>query len=71
MIPCDERNHREKEHAQAGAEFDVSRKNLQARIGISSKEEFLSLSRKIDQSWAALVRARIALDQHIREHGCR
>lgn len=70
MIPSDERNHREKEHAQAGAEFDASRENLQARIGTCSEDEFLSLSRKVEQGWAALVRARVALDEHIREHGC-
>ena len=39
-------------------------------MGISPKEEFVSLTRAVNESWTALMRARIALDSHVRDHGC-
>jgi MEDS: MEthanogen/methylotroph, DcmR Sensory domain len=69
-MACLERNRLEREHAEAGGKFDAARQRLQARIGTSKKEEFESLNRAVDQSWQVLARARIALDLHVRAHGC-
>ena len=69
-MACLERDRLEKEHGEAGAKFDAARRRLQDRIGTSKKEEFESLNRAFDQSWQALARARIALDVHVRTHGC-
>jgi hypothetical protein len=67
---CPERERLEKEHAEAGAIFDAARVRLQARIGISQQEEFVMLNHALERSWQALIRARTALDHHLREHGC-
>jgi hypothetical protein len=69
-MACLERDRLEREHSEAGAKFDAARQRLQARIGTSIKEEFESLNRAIEQSWQVLVQARIALDLHVRAHGC-
>ena len=69
-MACLERDRLEREHVEAGAKFDAARQRLQDRIGTSKKEEFESLNRTFDQSWQVLARARIALDLHVREHGC-
>lgn len=68
--PCQERNHLSQEHFDAGVVFDAARQALQARIGVSSKEEFLALDQAAERAWANLQNARQALDNHIRNHGC-
>lgn len=67
---CAERKRLEQEHREAGACFDKANERLRSRMGISPKEEFLSLTRVVNESWTALMRARIALDSHVRDHGC-
>jgi hypothetical protein len=67
---CPEHQRLEKENAEAGASFDSANERLRTRIGISPKEEFVSLSRAVNETWEALMHARIALDRHLREHGC-
>jgi len=67
---CDERTQLENEHGEAGLAFDAAREVLQERIGISPKEDFISLSRAVDTTWDAVNRTRVALDEHIREHNC-
>ena len=69
-MSCTERERLEKEHAEAAARFDSANEQLRARIGISPKKEFVSLSHALDESWHALMRARTVLDHHIREHEC-
>jgi hypothetical protein len=68
--PCQERNLLSKEHVEAGIAFDDARQALQARIGVSSREEFLTLDQAAERAWASLQHARQALDNHIRNHGC-
>lgn len=68
--PCEVRIRLEKKHAEAGAALDAARKLLQKKRGTTSKEEFSSLSRAVEQGWTNVQRARRALDKHVREHGC-
>jgi hypothetical protein len=67
---CTERERLEKDHADAVATFDLANEQLRARIGICPKDEFVSLSRTLDECWQALTRGRALLDRHIREHRC-
>jgi len=69
-MACEERARLEKEHAEAGDEFDAARQRLRARIGVCPKDEFHSLDRALKDAWVKLLQARIALDRHIRDHGC-
>jgi hypothetical protein len=69
-MPCEERDRLEEEHAEARARFDSARERLQARIRICPKNEFTSLSNIVGKGLEDLMRARIALDHHVREHGC-
>jgi hypothetical protein len=70
IMDCEERARLEKQHAESGAAFDAARQRLQSRIGVSLKNEFLSLDRTADEAWSNLQKVRKALDQHIREHRC-
>jgi hypothetical protein len=69
-MSCQERNLLQQEHAEAGAAFDAARQALQARIGVSPKNEFLALDQATEKAWENLQRAHQKLDQHIRRHGC-
>jgi len=69
-MPCQERDLLQKEHAEAGVTFDAALRALQARIGVSPRDEFLALAQATEKAWASLQRARQALDTHMRRHGC-
>ena|ERR1700680_117925 len=69
-MPCEEKLRLERERREARAGFVAADENLRNKIGVSAKEEFLSLNRVVEEAWGRLQRARHALDQHIREHGC-
>jgi len=59
----------EKDHDEAAA-FEAASSAVRARIGISSKEEYLKLERAAGEAWLRVERARRALNDHIRDHGC-
>jgi hypothetical protein len=69
-MPCPEHDLLRQQHAEAGAAFDAARQALQARIGVSSRNEFLALDQATEKAWADLQRVHQALDEHIRSHGC-
>jgi hypothetical protein len=48
----------------------AARQNLQARIGVSSKADFVALDQAFDEAWSHLQRTSNAVDQRIRNHGC-
>ncbi|MGB6943364.1 MAG: hypothetical protein WBE37_13265, partial [Bryobacteraceae bacterium] len=70
QMVCTERERLEEQHTKAGAAFAWANDRLRARIGICPKEEFVSLSNAVNEAWEALMRARTALDSHVRAHGC-
>jgi hypothetical protein len=67
-MSCTGRVRIEKKHHAANAKFDAARKQLQERIGVSSREEYMALHRQVDVAWEELAYARAMLDNHIREH---
>jgi hypothetical protein len=67
---CQERGRLEKQHEDAATRFDAARKALNEAIGTSTRAEFWRLSEDMDNAWVDLRRARILLDNHIREHNC-
>lgn len=69
-MTCDEKSRMALEYQQASARFDEARKNLQAKIGVLSKEQYVALSHSVDQAWGALQRVHGAVDEHIRWHSC-
>ena len=66
-----ERARLEKLHNDAEEAFDAARKVLREKIGVTTREEFVALTRAVDITWHALESSRFALDEHIRTHGCR
>lgn len=66
---AEQENLRHAWRSAAGA-FEVSRKQLNDRIGICPKAEFEALQAQTDQCWALVNQAREALDGHIRQHRC-
>ena len=70
MMPCEERVRLQKEHTDAEAMFDDARQALGARIGLSPKEEYLTLNRAAEKAWAHLQHSLRTLDEHIRTHRC-
>lgn len=64
--PCPERARLERDHDDATAAFETAGATIQARIGISSKDEYVRLERTAEEAWMRLQRARRALDDHIR-----
>jgi hypothetical protein len=69
-MPCDERARLHSELSEARARHKVARQTLDSKIGVSSRDEFLSLSEAIDHTSTALDRAQYMLDRHTEEHGC-
>lgn len=69
-MECEERVRLDREHSEAGLAFQAARKVLVDKVGICPKEEYISLNRAVDTTWEAVQRARGALDDHIRSHGC-
>ena len=67
---CDERAQLEKAQMEAGDAFDLARKRLQDRSGISLQSEFLALDGAVKEARNRLKLARKAFEQHIQEHGC-
>ncbi len=67
---CQERLRLQQEYEASGTLFASSERTLQTRIGVTSKREFKALSHSVDTAWDELKRARFALDDHIRSHGC-
>jgi hypothetical protein len=57
--------------AQALAIFEEAQRQIQSRLGVLPRAEYFALSRDVDRAWAAVQRARTALDKHFREHPCR
>ena len=70
-MECGERARLEKSHNDAEEAFDAARKIVGEKIGVTTREEFVALTRAVDATWHALKSARFALDEHIRTHGYR
>ena len=70
-MECGERARLAKLHNDAEEAFDAARKILSENIGITTREEFVALTRVVDTTWHALESSRFALDEHIRAHGYR
>jgi hypothetical protein len=69
-VTCSERENLLKAYVQAGRHFDDSRAELQARIGVSRRDEYKALDQAVESAWEVLGKARNALDAHVREHRC-
>jgi hypothetical protein len=69
--PCPERARLEKDHDDVTIAFENARAVVQARIGISSKDEYVRLERAAGEAWTRLERVRRAIEGHIRDHGCK
>ena len=70
-MECDEGARLEKLHNDAEEAFDAARKIVGEKIGVTTREEFVALTRAVDATWHALKSARFAIDEHIRVCGCR
>jgi hypothetical protein len=70
MEICSERSKLEAEHESAGKRVDEARRLLDLKIGVTSQSEFKALDNAADEVWKRAQAARLALDEHIREHGC-
>lgn len=57
-------------HYLAESVFADTRKQLRAKIGVSSKEEYSRLDAAADTAWQALNKARKGLHEHLLQHGC-
>lgn len=69
-LTCEEKSRMALEYQEASARFDEARKDLQANIGVLSKEQYVALSHSVDKAWGTLQRVHVALDEHIRWHSC-
>ena len=69
-MSCEEKGRMALEYQEASVTFDKARKDLQANIGMLSKEQYIALSNSVDKAWGTLQRVHIALDEHIRWHSC-
>jgi hypothetical protein len=67
---CEERTRLEHLVAERQAAYEAARLAVESKIGVTPREEFLSLTYGMDQALAALQRAQDLLDQHVEEHGC-
>ena len=68
--PCPERVRLERDHDHAAAALESAHAAGRAKIGISLRDEFARLEREAEEAWMHLQRARRALSDHIRDHGC-
>jgi hypothetical protein len=69
-MTCEERVRLEREDVLAEAAFDAADQRLRKQMGVCPKDELQSLDQTLNDIWIKLLRARTALDRHIREHGC-
>ena len=70
VMSCARREYLERKTDQAGMKLDLARQRLRERIGICTKEEFLTLSDDLDRASELLDSTTQALDNHIRRHCC-
>jgi hypothetical protein len=61
----------EHQYLKAQTTFEQAQRDLDAKMGILPRGEFLELSRVADQAWLTVQRTRAAVDRHMREHSCR
>jgi len=69
--PCPERVRLERDHDDAAAALESAREAVRAKIGISLRDEYARLEHAAEEAWMHLQRARRALSDHIRDHGCK
>ena len=69
-MPCEERALLEREYQEASGAFDRIRRDLQAKIGLLPKNEYVAISRSADKAWDALQKVQSALEKHLRQHAC-
>jgi aminoglycoside phosphotransferase len=61
----------EHQYLKAQTTFEQAQRDLDAKMGILPRGEFLELSQAADQAWLTVQRTRAAVDRHMREHSCR
>ena len=67
---CQEKARLESNLNVAEDAFNTARTAIRQKVGKSSKTEFLSLDREVDEAWARLQSAMREFATHIRVHGC-
>ena len=70
MPPCEEKRALLNAYHSATAVFSQQLTNLHAQIGTSSKGEYESMRRSVDEARVRSEETRLALDRHVAEHGC-
>lgn len=69
-MDCEERARLEKQLSESKTRYEEARQALHGKIGVSTREEFLQLSKAIQEASDALQRSNDLLEQHAREHDC-
>jgi hypothetical protein len=69
-MQCTLRLQLEKIYQEESAAFAAAQRNLQQRMAICRKAEFLRLSAAVNTARAGLERAKTALDDHVENHCC-
>jgi hypothetical protein len=67
---CAEKSRLLEQYQEATAKFSAAVRQLQKKIGTSSKDEYDRLQRASDEMRVASERARLALEQHVALHRC-
>jgi len=69
-MACEEKARLAAEYEAATNNFAASVTDLQRRTGTSPKADYERLQRLSDEARVKSEQARLALEQHIAEHGC-
>lgn len=69
-MDCKHKEHLAREYEAATNNFAAAVTELQHKTGISQKAEYERLQRLSDEARVKSEQARLALEQHIAEHGC-
>ena len=67
---CEEKSRLVLAYEATTKNFAASITELQQKMGTSSKDEYERLRRIVDETRVKSEQSRLALEQHIAEHGC-
>ena len=67
---CDEKRRLLDAYRSATAEFSNQLTTLNARMGVSSRDEYESLRRTVDSARVKSEQPRLTLEDHVAHHGC-